>query len=421
MRAEDVILALVLGVVAALALRFIFAIYQRYLYICEPSEILVVSGKKTKLKSGESVNFAVINGGRHFRVPFVQIVKRMDLRLIPIELKVARVLSAGGIPLDLHAIANVKLSTDERFVHNAVERFLDLPIDNVRTAARQLLEGALRGVVSQLTPEQVNEDRIEFANKLVDMCEADFNKMGLHLDTLKVLRVDDEAQYLVNLGRTQIANAIRDAESAESRCSQDIAQEEATARQTAEVAQKQAEIGIAQKRNELRTKKGQLEGDAQAVERESTVAGQQARAEAEIELQTVRKDLETRRLLCEVVLPAQAQATAAQLLAEGEAATVRENGLANAAVIHEMTAALAVAGDKARELFVLSQLDLLVAEVADKVRKMQLGTVQVIDNGDGRALPALSASYPASVVAVLGTLKDLTGVDVSAILSGTAR
>jgi len=112
---------------------------------------------------------------------------------------------------------------------------------------------------------------------------------------------------------------------------------------------------------------------------------------------------------------------AQQLLAEGEAATVRENGQVNAQVIHEMTAALAVAGDKARELFVLSQLDLLVAEVADKVRKMQLGSVHVIDSGDGRALPALSASYPASVVAVLHTLKDLTGVDVSAILSGSAQ
>jgi len=157
-----------------------------------------------------------------------------------LNLKVARVLSTGGIPLDLHAIANVKISTDERFVYNAVERFLDLPIDNVRTAARQQIEGALRGVVSQLTPEQVNKDRIEFANKLVDMCENDLNKMGLHLDTLKVLRVDDEAQYLVNIGRTQIANAIRDAENAENRCANDIAQEEAAARQTAEVAQKPA-------------------------------------------------------------------------------------------------------------------------------------------------------------------------------------
>src|SRR5258706_428651 len=137
--------------------------------------------------------------------------------------------------------------------------------------------GVLRGVVSQLTPEQVNEDRIEFANKLLEMTEDDFNKMGLHLDTLKIQRVEDEAKYLVNIARTQIANAVRDAENAENQANQEVAQEEAAARQQAELAQKQGEIGVAQKRNQLRTLVGQLEGNAQAVEREAEVAAEQAR------------------------------------------------------------------------------------------------------------------------------------------------
>src|SRR5262249_56717657 len=107
-------------------------------------------------------------------------------------------------------------------------------------------------------------------------------------DTLKIQRVEDEAQYLVNIARTQIANAIRDAENAESVANQEVAQEEAAARQLAEVAQKQAQIGIAQKRNQLRTLVGQLEGQAQSVEREAKVAGEQARAEAEQELQSLR-------------------------------------------------------------------------------------------------------------------------------------
>src|SRR5204863_28206 len=84
--------------------------------------------------------------------------------------------------------------------------------------------------------------------------------------------VEDEAKYLVNIGRTQIANAIRDAENAENQANQEVAQEEATARQLAEVAQKQAEIGVAQKRNQLRALVGQLEGAAQSVEREAAVA-----------------------------------------------------------------------------------------------------------------------------------------------------
>lgn len=409
---------IVLAVFIAIGLRTLIGIYQKFLFICQPNEMLVVSGKRTKLPTGESVDFEVITAGRHFRLPFVQTVKRMDLRIIPIELKVNRVLSVGGIPLDLHAIANVKISTDGSYVHNAVERFLDLPIDNIRTAARQLLEGALRGVVSQLTPEQVNQDRIEFANRLLEMTEQDFNKMGLHLDTLKVLRVEDEAQYLVNLGRTQIANALRDAETAESKAGLEIAQEEATAKQAAEIAQKQADIGVAQKRNEVRTITGQLEGKAQAVEREALVAAEQARAEAEQELQVVRQQLQTKRLHAEVVLPAEADQVARQLIAEGESALQRELGAVNAKIVTEMSQALAMAGPRARELFVLSQLDRFVAQVATQVRAVEIDEITVIDGGDGQAFAATAAAYPNAVVQVLGSLKSLTGVDVTGLMTG---
>src|SRR5579859_7962906 len=168
------------GIAAAILLLVFFSLFKRFLFICRPNEMLVVSGKKTRLESGETLNFSVIQAGRHWRVPWVQTVNRMDVRLIPIELRVTKVLSNGGIPLDVHAIANVKITSDRRYVHNAVERFLNLPPENMLTSAKQTLEGVLRGVISQLTPEQVNEDRIEFANKLLDITSDDFNKMGLH-------------------------------------------------------------------------------------------------------------------------------------------------------------------------------------------------------------------------------------------------
>jgi len=402
----------------ALVLVTIVVLFSRFLFLCRPNEMLVVSGKRTVLEGGGTLNFACIQHGRHWRIPFIQTVDRMDMRLIPIELSVTKVLSNGGIPLDVHAIANVKITNDPRYVHNAVERFLNLPPENIRTSARQTLEGVLRGVVSQLTPEQVNEDRIEFANQLLEITSDDFNKMGLHLDTLKVQRVEDEAQYLVNIARTQIANALRDAENAESQAGQEVAQEEAGARQQAEVAEKQAEIGIAQKRNQLRAIVGQLVGEAQAVELEAKAAAEEAQAQAEQGLQAVRKELETRRLQVEVILPAEAQRAAATLIAEGDAAPRREQGAATASVIGAMADALRAAGPQAREMFVLSQLDTLMAQVAQKVKDVQIGSVQVIDGGDGNALPALTASFPKMVTSVLGTLKDLTGVDVTEILGG---
>jgi flotillin len=416
--AVDAQVVAIAAIAFSLGVLVFISLWRTFLYICRPNEVLVVAGRKTKLPTGETLNFSVIQAGRHWRVPFVQTVARMDVRIIPIELAVTKVLSNGGIPLDVHAIANVKITSDPRYIHNAVERFLNLPPENIRLSAKQMLEGVLRGVVSQLTPEQVNEDRIEFANKLLEITSDDFNKMGLHLDTLKIQRVEDEAQYLVNIARTLIANALRDAENAENVANQEVAQEEAAARQLAEVAQKDAQIGVAQKRNQLRALVGQLEGTAQSVEREARVAAEQARAEAEQGLQTVRKELETKRLHAEMVLPAEAERTAAALIAEGEAAPRRAQGEASAQVIRLMADALKAAGPHAREMFVLSQLDTLVGQVAQKVQGIQIGQVQVVDGGDGQALPALSASFPQTVTAVLASLEDLTGINLSQMLGG---
>jgi flotillin len=91
--------------------------------------------------------------------------------------------------------------------------------------------------------------------------------------------------------------------------------------------------------------------------------------------------------------------------------------LAAADTTRAMSQALATAGPDAREMFVLSQLDTLVAHVAQKVRSITVEEVQVIDSGDGRALPALAASFPAVVGSVFGSLKELTGVDVQAMLA----
>jgi flotillin len=170
----------------------------------------------------------------------------------------------------------------------------------------------------------------------------------------------------------------------------------------------------------LRALVGQLEGAAQAVEREASVAAEQVRAEAEQELQSVRHALETKRLECEVVLPAEATRKGVELLSQGAAALQREQGLAAAETMRAMSQALTTAGPSAREMFVLSQLDMLVALVAQRVNGISVGEVHIVDGGNGQALPALAASFPAVVGAVFGTLKELTGVDVQAILAAPA-
>jgi flotillin len=72
-------------------------------------------------------------------------------------------------------------------------------------------------------------------------------------------------------------------------------------------------------------------------------------------------------------------------------------------------------------MFVLSQLDTLVAQVAEKAAGLQVREIHIIDSGDGKALPSVAASYPAIVTEVLRTLRDLTGVDIPSMLAQSAQ
>ncbi len=317
---------LVLGAAGAVVLVFalLVVILGRFLYVCRPNEILIFAGRKHRLKDGSLVGYKVLHGGRGFRVPLLETVDRMDMRLFPVEVAVTSAYSKGGIPLTVHAIANVKIASDPAHVRNAVERFLGISIDQISVVAQQTLEGVLREVLAQLTPEEVNEDRLKFAQTLVHNAQDDFDKLGLELDVLKVQHVSDDQQYLANLGRARIATMIRDAQNAENQANQRIAEEQAAARQRAESTQKQAEAVVLQKRNVLRGELATLEAQAKSIENEAAVAAETARSFAEQELQGLRADLEKLRLECDVVLPAEAKRLAEEAKARGTAAPLEE-------------------------------------------------------------------------------------------------
>jgi flotillin len=341
----------------------------------------------------------------------------MSLLSIPIDLRVTNAYSKGGIPLRVHAIANVKVSSVPHVVGNAIERFLGRDPAEIARVAKESLEGHLRGVLANMTPEEVNEDRLKFATGLVDEAEGDFRKLGLTLDTLKIQNISDEANYLANIGRARIAMVLRDAEMAESLARSEASQGEASSRRAGEVANQQAGTVIAQKENELKTLKAQLEAKAKAAEETAIQSALQARAEAEQTLQAVRKKLEETRLQAEAVLPAQAAQQASAFAARGEAATIEENGKALAEVLRLLTEAWASAGPDAKDIFLIHNLEQILRTVVDRVKAMEVGETHLLDNGDGSSLATYVASYPAAVRSVLAEVSRTTGVDVVALLS----
>jgi flotillin len=394
----------------------LIGLVRAFMYICRPNEILIFSGRRRHMADGESVGFRVITGGRAFRFPIVERVARMDMSIIPIDLAVHGAFSKG-IPLHVQAIANVKVSSDPRFVGNAIERFLDRGLDEIRLVAKQTLEGALRGVVARLTPEEVNEDRLKFAEQLVQGTHDDFNKLGLHLDTLKIQHVADDTQYLDSIGRRRIADVLRDAEIAESNNGQLAESEVAESDRRANVALETANTVIVRAQNELSRIRAELEGQARSEEERVEPAYEGAKALAEQELQSIRTELEKARLEADVIIPAEAQRVAQSLIAKGNAAPIAENGAAAADVLREMAKVWAEAGANARDIFLIRQLEQITATVVRSVGAIEVGEVNIIDSGDGKALPAYLASFPASVSAILAALKDTIGVDVPAALA----
>jgi len=398
----------------------IAAVSKNLLFICAPNEILVFSGRKRRLADGTVLGFKVIHGGRAFRIPLLETVARMDVRLYGIELTVSNAFSKGGIPLNVHAIANVKVSTDRRFVHHAVERFLGVPPAQILTVARQTLEGVLREVLSQLTPEEVNQDRLKFAQTLMNNTKDDFDKLGLELDVLKIQNVSDDQKYLANLGRGQIANMLRDAENAENAAAQEQAQAQAQARQLAESAAQQAEAQVLQKQNAFRAEIAKLEAQAKSIENEAEIAAQTAQATAEQDLQALRAELAKLTLHVDAVLPAEANARASAARARGEAAPTIENGKAAAEALSLVANEWTNAGAAGRDVYVLQQLDTIVAAAIQRVRDLRIDALEVVDGGDAESVASVLAMFPRSVTRVLEEISGAIGVDVRSLVAARA-
>jgi flotillin len=411
----------VAGIAAGLGvLLLLLLIYRVLLRICRPNEILIFSGRKHRTADGREVGYRVVFGGRGVRVPVVETVDRMDVSLISVPIAVQGAYSEGGIPLTVHAIANIKVSTDRRFVGNAIERFLGKDRTEIARVVKETLEGHLRGVLATLTPEELNEDRLKFARQLESSAGPDLEKLGLELDVLKIQHVSDDRNYLESIGRQRIAEILRTAEVAESDASRTAEQSEAAARARGEVAQTNAQAAVQRKQNELRQIKAEVDAEARSEEVRAEAAGQQARAEADLELQKIRGDLEQLRLEAEVKIPAEVEQQVRELFAAGQAATIAADGDAMAASLAEVAAAWRDSGGRAMDMFVLQHLDQIFGDVATAAQRMKVREVNLIDGGDGKTIPAYAASYPATMAALLEQVTRTLGVDIAKVITGNS-
>jgi flotillin len=407
----------VLFLTAVVVVGFVIYTLKNLLLVSSPNEVLILSGGTHKV--GEKVvGYRGIRGGRAVRIPLLESVDRMDLSNIPIEILVKGAYSKGGIPLNIQGIAHVKLPGEEPRLSNAVERFLGRSRAEILGVARETLEGNVRGVLAQLTPEQVNQDKAAFADKLLDEAEHDLHRMGLVLDTLKIQNVTDDANYLNSSGRMSGANVRMEASIVEARTQAEAAEQKADNWARSEVAKIDADLAIARAETDKRIKDALSRREAMIFEARGQVLAQIAQAKAEISRQTARALQVERQLVADIIQPADAERRYDEEQARGEAAKIIELGRAEAEALRLLVVEFRRAGSNAREVLALQQMMPLLPQISGALRATKIAKLSVLPGDEGA-----NGDLARRAISAAAQIRTATGLDLTELASrfGTQR
>jgi flotillin len=397
----------VLGVVGLVGMLAAALVLKNVLYVCQPNEVLVFAGRRRR---GEKVRgYRIIRGGRAFRVPLFETVDRMDLTNMIIDVQVRNAYCKGGIPLTVQGVANIKVPGAEPLLNNTLERFLGKPRQEIMKIARETLEGNLRGVLSTLTPEQVNQDKESFAQQLTKEAEQDLHNLGLVLDTLKIQNVTDDVGYLEAIGRARSAQIRRNALIAEATNQAQAAEQKWQNVRQGELAKLESEMQIAIKDNGRRVADAQTQRAAMIAQQQAEVQALVAQSTAEVEMQKARIEQVKLQLQADVIEPAQAARKQAEQLAKGDAAKIVEQGTATAEVLENLGRTYNASGTSGRDVLLMQKLVPLMEQLSGTIGDLKVNRMTVLpkDSKNGTEGPLAS-----KIVNYSEQIKAATGVDV---------
>lgn len=293
-----------------------------------PDEVLVISGRRNKQRNAagevEEVGFRVVRNGGTFVFPIIEEFERMSLHVISTQVATHNAISKEGVPLIVVGTALFKVAGDDTGIINAAERYLGRPQEDIERDVQAVLEGHLRGVCGQLTPEEIYQDRQAFQEQIADQAQAELNQMGIALDTLTLRDISDEVGYLDALGRRRTAEVGRDARIGEANANREATVVEAVARQESERARADAEAQIAEAEKDRDVRKAAYDAQTSAEEARAEQAAEQAEAEAkqrvaEAETVLAQRRAQQRREELEAEVVAIAEADKQRQILEAEA------------------------------------------------------------------------------------------------------
>jgi flotillin len=397
---------IVVGMLAAAGVILLFTLL-RNTYVCAPSEVLIFSGRRWKLPDGKVIGFRCVRGGRAIRMPLIEVVDRMQLTNMAIELAVQSAYSKGGVPLNVVAVANIKIPSEEPLLHNALERFLGCTRDQIIFVAKDTLEGNLRGVIAELTPEEINQKKDMFQQKLIDEAHRDMQRLGLVLDNLQIQSISDEVGYLTSVGRVRGAQVRKNARIGEVRAQASAQVQKANNGMQADISKIEADLQVAQKENERRIVEAQTQREAMIAEARGQVLAQVAEAKAQLLAWDARIEQTRRKLEADVVAPAQAEKQRLEANAKGQAASILAHGEAAASVLLRLGEAYKQSGPAARDALLLQKLGPVFEQLTSTWKDIKIERLTVLG---GAATGA--AALGATVINANEQIRAATGVDV---------
>ena len=292
-----------------------------------PDMAYIISGIKKKSK--------IVIGKASIRIPFFERLDKLNLRLIPIDVKTSNAVpTADYININVDATVNVKISNDSEKLRLAAENFLNKPTEYIAGVAREVLEGNVREIVGKMKLEEMVSDRQKFANLVKENAEPDLAAMGLDIISFNVQNFVDGNEVIENLGIDNIVKIKKTAAIARAESERDIKVAQAAADKESNDAAVAAQTEIAKKQNELAIKKSELQMEADTkkamadaayqIQKEeqrktieiTTANADIARQEREIELKQKEVAVKERALEAEIKKQADADKYAAQQRAD---------------------------------------------------------------------------------------------------------
>jgi flotillin len=446
-----------LGVVALfLVMGFLARIYRK----AGPHEALIVYGFR---------GTRVVKGHGTLIFPMVESCRELSLELMSFDVAPQQDLyTKQGVAVTVEAVAQIKVKSDDESIRTASEQFLTKTDQEREGLIRLVMEGHLRGIIGQLTVEEIVKQPEMVADRMRGTCAGDMNKMGLEVVSFTIKEVRDKNEYIANMGKPDVARIKRDADVATAEADRDTAIKRAVATRDAAMAKAQADqervlaetLSMAKQAEAQRdlevkkalfletTKKQQAQADkaydiqtqvmqqqltaeqvkVQQVEKEQQVKVQEAeiaRREKEL-IATVLKQAEIERQRIETLAEAEKQRLMAE--AEGRASSIRQQGEAEADIIFKKGEAEAKAMNVKAEAYqeynqaavvdkLLTALPEVVKAMAAPLASVDKITIVSTGNGHSAGMNKITGDMAEMAAQVPALFEALSGMKVSDLLS----